>query len=226
MSIAANLANIRERIAAAAKRSGRSADAVTLVAVTKYVDAATAGQLLQAGCSDLGEARPQELWSKAAAIADSDIRWHLVGHLQTNKVRRTLPLVALIHSVDSVKLLEVINSEAGALEHRIPVLLEVNVSGDTAKHGFQPTDVAKVLDRISTWPQVQMRGLMCMAALDGGLDVARRNFATLRDLRDKLATHCPPTLSLTELSMGMSGDFEVAIEEGATIVRVGSALFD
>ncbi len=225
MSIAANLAHVHERIAAAAGRSGRRPDSITLVAVSKYVDATMAQELVKAGCRDLGEARPQELWGKAEELAAADIRWHLIGHLQTNKVRRTLPLVSLVHSIDSEKLLDAVNAEARLLKRRVPVLLEVNVSGEAAKHGFPPGAVGPTLGHAVLWPHVEIQGLMCMAALEGGIDVARRNFAALRELRDQLAGNCPPDVSLRELSMGMSGDYEVAIEEGATIVRIGSALF-
>jgi PLP dependent protein len=226
MSIAENLARVRDRIAAAARRSRRSPDAITLVAVSKYVDAAIGRQLLEAGCHNLGEARPQELWRKAEALSGTDVRWHLIGHLQTNKVRRTLPLVSLIHSIDNEKLLDVVNIEAAAIGHRMSVLLEVNISGDKTKHGFQPDSVGHVIERAGKWQQVQIRGLMGMAALDGGPEMARRNFASLRELRDRLTCNCPPETSLAELSMGMSGDYEIAIEEGATMVRIGSVLFE
>ena len=226
MSIAENVAQVRERIAAAAVRSGRSAEAVTLIAVSKYVDERAIGELIAAGCHDLGEARPQQLWEKGATFAGSDIRWHLIGHLQTNKVRRTLPVVALSHSIDSRKLLDAVNAEAALLGKLVDVLLEVNISGDAAKHGLQPEQVRPLIELAMNWPFVRIRGLMGMAALDGGVDAARRNFAALRRLRDELADKCPPEVSLAELSMGMSGDYEVAIEEGATMVRVGSALFE
>ena len=225
MSIAANLAHVHERIAVAARRSNRRPDSVRLVAVSKYVDATMARELVKAGCRDLGEARPQALWRKAEELGAADIRWHLIGHLQTNKVRRTLPLISLIHAIDSEKLLDAVNAEAGLLGRRVSVLLEVNVSGEAAKHGFPPGAVGPLLGHAVSWPHLQIQGLMCMAALEGGTDVARRNFASLRELREQLAGNCPPEVSLSELSMGMSGDYEVAIEEGATIVRIGSALF-
>lgn len=226
MTIAQNVARVRERIAAAALRSGRTPQAVKLIAVSKYVDAERARELVDAGCLDLGEARPQELWQKAEVLRDPSIRWHLIGHLQTNKVRRTLPLASLIHSVDTEKLIESINTEAASQQRQVPVLLEVNISGDVAKHGFPPEAVAGIISQASRWPHVRIRGLMGMAALEGGLDVARRNFSLLSELRDQLKAVCPPEASLDELSMGMSEDFEVAIEEGATMVRVGSLLFE
>jgi hypothetical protein len=234
--IAENLAAVRGRIAAAAARSGRAADAITLLAVTKYVSAETVRLLVEAGCRELGESRPQELWEKAAALADLPVRWHLVGHLQRNKVRRTLPLVAMIHSIDSPRLLEAVDHELAVSPGdavcqnrepaRLPVLLEVNISGEAAKGGFAPGDAERLLAELPRCPHVSVCGLMCMAALEGGLDAARRDFAALRELRDRLRGGCPPGVTLDQLSMGMSGDFPIAIEEGATIVRVGSALFE
>ncbi len=221
-----NLFQVRERIAAAAERGGRTAESVTVVAVTKGVDAATARAVCAAGCLDLGESRPQELWSKAAALADLPVRWHLIGHLQRNKVARTLPLVSLVHSADSRRVIHAIDEAAAALDRTVPLLLEVNISGDSAKHGFPPGDVSQCLDEVARMTNVQIRGLMGMAALEGGADRARRDFRALRELRDQLRELALPGVSLDELSMGMSDDFEAAVEEGATLVRVGSALFE
>ena len=224
--LADNLAAVQMRIAAAATRSGRSAEEVTLVAVTKYVGVAEVRALMVAGCRDLGESRPRELWLKAKAIPEGEVHWHLIGHLQRNKIRRTLPLAALVHSVDSLRLLSELDAEAMRLGQPVQVLLEVNCSGDAAKHGFKPAAVSALLPELARFPHVQVRGLMTMAALGGDAGTARRNFAQLRELRDQLRGNCPPGVSLDELSMGMSGDFEAAIEEGATIVRIGSALFE
>jgi PLP dependent protein len=221
--IAENLANIRQRIAQAAARSGRPAEAVRLVAVTKFAGLDEIRSLLAAGGTELGESRPQQLWERAEALRHMPIRWHLIGHLQRNKVRRTLPLVGMIQSVDSVRLLETIDEAAAG---PVPVLIEVNVSAEAAKHGFTPDEAERLAPRLADFRSVEVRGLMCMAALEGGPDVARRDFAALRELRDRLRANCPPGVALDELSMGMSGDFELAIEEGATIVRVGSALFE
>jgi pyridoxal phosphate enzyme (YggS family) len=221
-----NLARVRDQIAAAAARSGRQAGDVTLVGVTKYVDESVARALAESGLTDLGESRPQELWSKAAALSDLPIRWHLIGHLQRNKVRRTLPLAACIQSVDSVRLLQEISRESASFGRITNVLLEVNVSGDAAKHGFEPAEIEPALPQIAALPNIAILGLMTMAALDGGPGRARRDFASLRELHDRLPSNCPASISLRELSMGMSGDFEIAIEEGATIVRIGSALFE
>jgi hypothetical protein len=224
--IADNLAEVRGRIAEAARKSGREPGAVTLVAVTKYVTAEIVSAVVAAGCGELGESRPQDLWSKAAELADPAIHWHLIGHLQRNKIRRTLALVDLIHSVDSLRLLTAINDEAGELGLCPRVLVEPNISGDLTKTGLSPQELEPLLASAAEYPHVRICGLMGMASLAGGVSAAARDFAHLRELRDRLAATCPPGVSLTELSMGMSGDFEVAIEHGATIVRIGSALFE
>jgi hypothetical protein len=224
--IAENLAALRERIAAAAARSGRQANAVTLVGVTKYVDAALAHILVEAGLRDLGESRPQELWTKAETLADVQPIWHLIGSLQRNKVKRTLPAVSLIHSADSLRLLQEIDRETAAHSSHTNVLLEVNISGDATKHGFAPDEIEPLWPQIARFSFIRVWGLMTMASREGDDVQARREFAALRELRDRLAKNCPPNIMLNELSMGMSGDYEIAIEEGATIVRIGSALFD
>jgi len=252
MSIADNLRRVQERIARAAESAGRRASDITLVGVTKYVGPDEAAALAAAGCPHLGESRPQELWRKHEALSSPQgepasaggppIHWHLIGHLQRNKVARTLPLVTLIHSVDSPRLLAAINDVClplppgegrgeGAVSttdtsHPIPVLLEVNTSNEPAKHGLAPNDVDPILAAAENYPYVSIRGLMTMAALEGGETTAARNFATLRELRDRLQRNTLPCVQLSELSMGMSGDFEIAIKEGATIVRVGSALWE
>ncbi len=226
--IARNVSRVREEITAAAERSGRSANDVTLIAVTKYVDQAITELVIQAGCLDIGESRPQELWKKAASLAaiqaQTGFRWHLIGHLQRNKIHRTLPVAELIHSIDSERLLAALHAAAG--ETPVRGLLEVNVSGDPSKHGWQPADMPQVVENLTAYPQLEIVGLMTMASLTGDMTQARREFATLRELRDRLQPHCPPHCRLAELSMGMSRDFVVAVEEGATMVRVGTTLFE
>ena len=224
--IADNLARIQERICASAIAAGRDPAGVKLVAVTKYVDAATAALLVGAGCKTLGESRPQQLWEKAAAPELAGVEWQLVGRLQRNKVRRTLPLVELIHSADSERLLKEIDAQAAALSLRPRVLLEVKTSGEAEKLGFSGDDVRRLLPTLDQFTHIRVEGLMTMAALEGGDAVAHENFAALRRLRDELAGSAPANVTLNELSMGMSGDFEAAIAEGATIVRIGSALFE
>lgn len=221
-----NVAAVNDRIAAAAARSGRASEDVRLVAVTKYVASDVVRALFEAGCHTLGESRPQQLWQKAAALAELPIRWHMIGHLQRNKVARTVALVEMIESVDSRRLLEAVDRAGAEFDRQVPVLLEVNISGDEAKHGLAPGGVEPLLVEAASMEHVVVRGLMCMAGLGHRQDAARRDFAALRDLRDRLARNCPDNIELNELSMGMSGDYEVAIEEGATLVRVGSALFE
>ena len=224
--LTANLQRVRDRIEQAALRAGRNGTEIQLIGVTKYVSPALTELLVQAGCVELGESRPQSLWEKGAALANLPIRWHLIGHWQRNKVRRTLPHVSLFHAGDSLRLLTELNEEAAQQDRTLDTLLEVNISGDAAKHGFQPAELRTALPEIAKLAQLRIRGLMTLAALQGGPEQARRDFARLREFRDTLRTECPPTIQLDELSMGMSGEFEEAILEGATFVRVGSALWE
>lgn len=224
--IAENLAGVEGRIAAAAARSGRRSGDIRLVAVTKYVGMELIEPLIACGCRTLGESRPQQLWPKAEALAGRGVSWHMIGQLQRNKVRRTLPLVELVHSADSLRLVEAIDRIAGELKLRSRLLIEVNTSGDEAKHGFSARQLAEALPALAEFGNVEVCGLMCMAGLESGPEETRREFAALRQLRDRLRSACPGGVALDELSMGMSGDYEIAVEEGATIVRVGSALFE
>jgi len=221
-----NLLVVQQRIADASRRSGRVATDITLVAVTKYVEAAVARSLIECGQRALGESRPQELWTKAAQIADDSVQWHLIGHLQRNKVKRTIPFCTLIHSIDSLRLLEAVAAAATESNRTVDCLLEVNVSGESAKHGFAGSELGAVLTAAADWNSLRIKGLMTMASLSGDDNRHRREFAKLRELRDQHAHFTGENVELVELSMGMSGDFEAAIEEGATIVRVGSALFE
>lgn len=217
----ANLATVRGRIANACARVGRSASEVTLVAVTKQVDVATVRQLYELGVRDVGENRPQSLWRKYVHLPH-DLRWHLIGHLQTNKVRRTLPLVHSIHSVDRYPLAEVLSQESERAGRRLPVCIEVNISGEESKDGFSPATIVEQFREIRALPGIAVAGLMTMAPLEEEIERCRSTFSGLRALRDQLASE----RELPMLSMGMSRDFEIAIEEGATHVRVGSALFE
>jgi PLP dependent protein len=222
-----NVGYVRDKVAAAACRSGRQPGEIYLVGVTKYVEPEIARLLVEAGVDHLGESRPQELWRKAEALADSKVFWHLIGHLQRNKVKKTIECTAVIHSVDSLRLLEEIDVHAA---HRpLPVadvLLEVNVSGETTKHGLRPDEVGQLISQMNDLEHVAVLGLMTMSGLGSTPDQKRREFAALRELRDNLGVVHRPNVVLKELSMGMSDDYEIAIEEGATIVRIGSALFE
>jgi pyridoxal phosphate enzyme (YggS family) len=212
----ANLEAVETRIAAACARAGRARTEVTLIAVTKTVSAELAAVLPDFGVFDLGESRPQELWRKAALLP-TNIRWHMIGHLQRNKIDKTLPAVHLIHAVDSVRLLQALEHEAARQERTISVFLEVNASGEASKHGFAPTGLEGVGPVLREIPHVQVQGLMTMAALQDA-EACRPTFATLRKIREQM--------QVEHLSMGMSNDFEVAIEEGATYIRIGTALFE
>ena len=226
----ANYAAVQESVAEACRKAGREVNDVRIVGVTKYVSAEWAAELVRAGCRDLAESRPQLLWDKAEALAgDPPPRWHLVGHLQRNKVRRTVGLVSLIHSVDSLRLLEAIAAEGQRIGCVSDVLVEVNLTGDAARSGLAAADVASLVEQALHLPQVRVRGLMGMAAEPEGPDpagTARRQFAFLRELRDQTAAALPGADGLLELSMGMSGDFTEAILEGATLVRIGSSLWE
>jgi pyridoxal phosphate enzyme (YggS family) len=216
------IASVRGRIAAACVRSGRDATSVTLVAVTKTVSVQVAALAVELGLHDLGESRPQELWKKAETTTSAN--WHLIGHLQRNKLDRTVPLVSLIHSVDSERLLTALDAFGRKRGSPVPVLLEVNCSGEASKGGFAPTELPAVSDNALSLTGVAVRGLMTMAAYADDPQTARPTFAMLRELRASLRTRAG--LPLPELSMGMSNDFEIAVEEGATLVRIGTTLFE
>jgi pyridoxal phosphate enzyme (YggS family) len=220
--LAERLAAVHDRIAAACARSGRSRAEVTLVAVTKTVSTEVAAVLPELGVLDLGESRPQELWRKSSAI--TNVRWHLIGHLQRNKIDRTIPLVSLVHSVDSERLLAALSEFGVKRGSPVPVLLEVNCSREEAKGGFAPDAIPPLADTLMSLSGVRIDGLMTMAAYHDDPELCRPTFVELRAIRDDLRTRTG--LPLPHLSMGMSHDFEVAVEEGATFVRVGSTLFE
>jgi pyridoxal phosphate enzyme (YggS family) len=226
--IAENLARVQMRIEAACRRAGRDTAEVRLVAVTKSARLEWIESLVALGVRDLGESRPQQLLERAAEVRQPQligepIRWHLVGHLQRNKVRKILPVAACLHSVDSLPLATRIDGLCFELGLRARVLLEVNVSGEASKDGFTPSVLADEWPSLCKVHNVEIAGLMTMAPFSENPEGARPAFRRLRELRDRLAPNSP---QLRELSMGMSGDFEVAIEEGATFVRIGTALFD
>jgi pyridoxal phosphate enzyme (YggS family) len=216
---------VEECIRAACQRVGRARSEVTLVAVTKTISVELASLLPELGVLDLGENRPQELWRKAAALPPT-VRWHLIGHLQRNKLERTLPLVHLLHSVDSHRLLTALEDELARHNRTLEVLLEVNASREASKHGFTPEELPALMPQLALLRHVSIRGLMTMAAFEEDPERCRPTFATVRELRDQLRQELGPPHCLEQLSMGMSNDFEVAIEEGATLVRIGTALFE
>ena len=221
-----NVARVLDRIATAAAKAGRLPSEITLVGVCKYFGSEVTQWVANAGICDLGENRPQQLWEKAQSLQQYDIRWHQIGHLQRNKVRRTIPLIALLHAGDSLRLLKEVHKESLRLGQRTPVLLEVNVSGEQAKHGFEIGEMEEVPQQCVDLTGLEVRGLMAMAGLQSGLEGAKREFEELASLRERLMKVKPESVDLSELSMGMSRDYDIAIEQGATIVRVGSSLFE
>lgn len=222
--LAERLAGVRAAIAAAALRSGRAPQDVTLVAVTKSAPPQTFGLLAAAGVTDAGESRVQDAERRLSGW-ETAFRWHLVGHLQSNKVRRAVPLFDVFHGVDSPALATRIDRVAGELGRRIDFLLQVNVSGEASKHGVPAEQAPAALAALAGLRHARLVGLMTMAPLADDPERARPVFAALRELRDRCqGRHGAPPLP--ELSMGMTDDFEVAVEEGATLVRVGRRLVD
>lgn len=227
--IAANVQEVRQRIDQSATKSKRTGKDIRLIAVSKYgnIGDGMIEALFAAGCSELGEARPQRLLEKAEHYAEMPIRWHLVGSLQRNKVRKILSLTALIHSLDSLRLAGAIDRIADE-EQLSPVhcLLEVAISQDSEKLGVEPEHVLKILDEMGAYNNVVVDGLMGMAGFESDASQIRQEFECLRKTAESARERkLPPNVPLSELSMGMSDDFEIAIEEGATIVRIGSILY-
>lgn len=222
--IAENLKRVHERIERACSRADRSASEVTLVAVTKYAEPEWIDALIELGVTELGESRPQQLVERAERYPAS-IHWHLIGHLQRNKARLVLPHTALCHSIDSIRLAERIDSLAKELKLTPKILLEVNVSGEEAKDGFDREELFSAAQSLAKLQHVRITGLMTMAPLTEAPNETRPVFGALRTLRDVLREQLGET-ALPDLSMGMSRDYEVACEEGATLVRIGRTLFE
>jgi len=221
-SIPQNLARIHERMESAANRSGRDIADIRLVAVSKTHPPDTIRSAWDAGQRVFGENRVQDALPKMPDLP-SEMEWHFIGHLQTNKIRKALPHFALFHGIDNSDLARQMNRISGELGLKTRILLEVNVSREESKFGYSPDTLIRELPELLEWPNLQIDGLMTMAPYSDNPETARPVFAALRKLRDELAKQTGQLL--TELSMGMSGDFEIAIEEGATIVRVGSSIF-
>jgi PLP dependent protein len=215
-----NLAQVRERIERACAKTGRTADSVRLIAVTKTHPAETVQALIDMGVSDIGENRAQEIEEKAPLLK-GNYSLHMVGHLQTNKACRVLPHVAWIQSIDREKLVSRIESCPRAAV-RVPSLVEVNTTGETTKSGCLPQECSALCGRVAASSALEFRGLMTVGPLNGGEKAVRESFILLRRLGEAVSSLAP----VIELSMGMSGDFEWAIEEGSTMIRVGTALLE
>ncbi len=226
--IRSRLTALGERIAASAARAGRDPADVTVVAVTKTVPVELIEEAIGLGVKHVGENRVQEASTKFEAIGRK-ATWHLVGHLQSNKVKRALEIFDVIQSVDTVKLAEAISQRAAEAQsrtlRRVDVLLEVNTSGEASKFGFKPEEVSQAVEEVSVLDGIRVRGLMTVGPIVERPEDARPAFALLRNLADGVAKLGLPDVDMKVLSMGMSGDFEAAIEEGATLIRVGTAIF-
>jgi pyridoxal phosphate enzyme (YggS family) len=220
--IATNLARVQERIAAAAEKSGRSPEDIELVAVSKTRPAEKVQAAAAAGQVLFGESRVQEARVKIPLLP-SRLRWHFIGHLQKNKIRHALPLFELFHGIDSLALAQDLQRIAGEDGMSPRVLLQVNVAGEASKHGFAPEALRRDLEGLLSLGRLTVEGLMTIPPLAPEAEATRRHFVALRELRDELEAEC--NVRLPQLSMGMSDDFPIAIEEGATLVRVGSAIF-
>jgi len=216
LDIAANLERVRERVARAAERAGRKPEDVLLIGVSKVVEVERIRAAIAAGVAALGENRVQEAKAKIAELG-RPVPWHLIGHLQTNKVKDALPLFDLIHSLDRLELAHEFERRAAAQSRTVDTLLQVNIAGEASKGGFAPDAVSGALEAIARLSHVRVRGLMVIPPEAERAEESRSWFRQLREMADKHG--------LRERSMGMSGDFEVAIEEGATMVRVGTAIF-
>ncbi|HEX2076286.1 MAG TPA: YggS family pyridoxal phosphate-dependent enzyme [Longimicrobium sp.] len=214
---------VRERIEAARARAGR-ADEVTLVAVTKTHPAEVVRAAIAAGIGDVGENRVQEMDEKVRDVGRRAVRWHLIGHLQRNKAARAAAIADLVHSLDSVRLAEALSAEAVKAGVTIPALVQVNTSGEESKFGLSPDQAIDAVARMAELPGLRLEGMMTMAPFTGDQAVIRRTFAAARRLCEEAARQVP-AFTGRHLSMGMSNDFETAVEEGSTLVRVGSTLF-
>jgi pyridoxal phosphate enzyme (YggS family) len=234
-----NVARVRETIAAACARRGRDPGQVHLVGVTKYVSPVVLAELVAVGVTDIGESRPQQLvaraetfggarldWPEAPEPGAGGPRWHLIGHLQRNKVKALLQHARIIHSLDSARLARTLEERAAAQGCRVDALVEVNVAGEQSKGGVAPEDLAGLVAELADCPNVCLRGLMTMAPWTPAAEDARPHFVRLRELLGELQSSGAAGPACTHLSMGMSQDYAVAVEEGATFVRVGSALFE
>lgn len=225
MTIADRLAGVRGRVAAAARSAGRDPSSIRLVAVSKTFPIDAIREAYAAGQREFGENRVQEALEKIAACRDLEIRWHLLGHLQTNKAKKAAPAFSTIHSVDSVELLQKIDAAAADTGRAPELLIQVDLAGEATKFGVPPSDVPRLFDAAVRCDAARVAGLMTLPPIPESPEDARPWFRRLRELRDEWRAAGVPRSMLAELSMGMSGDFEVAIEEGSTMVRIGTAIF-
>lgn len=223
-SIADNFLRVKERMAEAAIRGGRAADSVKLVGATKNVDVHRIREAVSAGLEILGENYVQEARDKIEQLAE-EVKWHFIGHLQTNKAKYAIKLFDLIETVDSIRLADELNRRAQRLGRVIPITVQVNLAGEISKGGVQTVECISFIRHISELPNLQIKGLMTMPPFFNQPERARPYFRQLRELSREIAEAQLPGVEMKELSMGMSGDFEVAIEEGATLIRVGTAIF-
>lgn len=224
-NIRENIESIRKRIADAAKRAGRDVDDIKLIAVTKTVDVDKVVEAIAAGALDAGENKPQELARKYEVLGDK-IRWHQIGSLQTNKVKYIIDKVCMIHSLDREGLAEEIDKRANKIGRVIDCLVQVNISGEESKHGMSREEVEPFVRLVAEkYPNIKIKGLMTMAPFDAERDEIRKVFRDLKELSDEINNMNIGNVEMNELSMGMTNDFEIAVEEGATMVRVGTAIF-
>ena len=223
--IAEHLQDVRRRIDAAAQRSGRPSSSIRLIAVSKTFSADAVREAHAAGQIDFGENKVQEGVGKAAEIGDPAIRWHLIGHLQSNKAKKAASVFAAIHSIDSVDLLRRVDAAAADAGTRPEVLIQADLAGEATKFGAPETDIPAIVEAAAACRAARLTGLMIVPPWSDNPEDVRPWFRRLRELRDSLVAAGAPAGSLAELSMGMSHDFEAAIEEGSTIVRVGTAIF-
>ena len=219
------LEQVKERIARAAAGCGRDPRTVKLVAVSKTVSAEYIYKAIKAGVTDLGENYVQEAREKINTLKDTQVSWHFIGHLQTNKAKVAVQLFDLIHSLDSLKLAKEINKRAAAMKKVQPVLIQVNISGEETKSGIDPAQTIDLLGQMADLNNISVRGLMTMPPFFNAPEKVRPYFQALKTLRQRIVEAKISRVQMVELSMGMSGDFETAIEEGATLVRVGTAIF-
>lgn len=220
-----NLFRVLENIQEACKRAGRVADEVTLIAVSKTKPFCMIEEAYQSGMRDFGENKPQEMRDKSGQAEVDDIRWHMIGSLQTNKIKYVVGTACLIHSVDSVKLAEAIEKEAAKKNLRTEILLEVNMAEEESKHGFTASEVAEAIREIATMPHLKIRGLMTVAPYTEFAEENRIYFRKMKELLVDINAKNIDNVFMDILSMGMSSDYEVAIEEGATMVRIGTGIF-